>query len=442
MSESQTEVREGYRMTELGELPHEWRVATIGDVAHVNREGCDPRREFGDGRFTYVDISSVSENAGGITETTEIIASEAPSRARRVMRAGDVIMSTVRPYLKAFALVGAEYDGDICSTGFAVLSAKSDATPAYLLYTTLSSVVQEQFTRQMRGANYPALNAGHVKETLIPLPPLSEQQKIAAVLDAVQTAKQRTEAVIQAARELKKSLLQYLFTYGPVPVDQAEDVELHGTEGGEAPATWGHRPLGDLLELIRNGTTARQNRNGEGLPVSRIETISRGQIDLATVGYTTELPVEQIDRFRLDAGDILFSHINSEPLLGNAALYTGRPVLLIHGMNLLRIKPCQETLRSRFLQLVFEFYRSRGVFVRMALRSVGQSSINQSRMKALMVPAPPLSVQDSVIAILDSLDTKIAVEEDRKKALDLLFHTLLNDLMTARIRVADLDLGA
>src|SRR5437660_10148402 len=103
----------------------------IGDLVERTRQ-CDPR-ELGRDRFTYIDISSVDREEKRIVSAQCLSTSQAPSRARKQVRTGDVILSTVRPNLNAVALVRPQFDGEIASTGFAVLRAKpSVLDPRYL----------------------------------------------------------------------------------------------------------------------------------------------------------------------------------------------------------------------------------------------------------------------------------------------------------------------
>jgi len=100
-------------------------------------------------------------------------------------------------------------------------------------------------------------------------------------------------------------------------VNPNQKEEYKETELGLLPSDWEVVRLGDYLNILRNGTTKKQNKEGRGLPVSRIETISMGKINPQKVGYIEGLTEKEIKKYRLYEGDILFSHINSEPYLGN-----------------------------------------------------------------------------------------------------------------------------
>ena len=196
-----------------------------------------------------------------------------------------------------------------------------------------------------------------------------------------------------------------------------------------SPKHWEKMNLGDVLIYIGNGLTNKQNQVGNGYPVTRIETISDDCINAQKVGYVSALTTDKIEKYRLRFGDILVSHINSEPQLGRAVIYEGNPEFLLHGMNLLRMQANTQVLDPFFLNYIFRFYRNQGTFIALAARAVGQSSINQSRMKSLVISFPPLPEQRAIANILQTIqDAKftrqreIALERERKAALmDYLF---------------------
>ena len=192
----------------------------------------------------------------------------------------------------------------------------------------------------------------------------------------------------------------------------------------ELATCWETVYLGDVLGYIGNGLTNKQNKVKDGYPVTRIETISDDYINTKKVGYVDALLTEKVEKYRLRYGDILISHINSDPQLGRSVIYKGMPELLLHGMNLLRMRADPEKLDPFFLDYIFRFYRNRGVFISIASRAVGQSSINQRRMTALTIPLPPLPEQRAIASVLGAIQEakfarqkEIALERERKAAL-------------------------
>jgi len=215
--------------TEIGEIPEEWQISKISDLAYINRESKNPAAETPDEFFTYIDISSVEGETGRIIDASSILGKKAPSRARRVIHTFDVLMSTVRPYLKAFTIVSKKYDNQICSTGYAVLTTKNKAIPGYLYYFLFTAAAQTQFKQLMRGSNYPAINAGHVKETKLPSPHLSEQQLISDYLSTIDRKLLKEENTKKVLEILFKSLLDNLMT-GKIRVKDLNFTKLNFME--------------------------------------------------------------------------------------------------------------------------------------------------------------------------------------------------------------------
>jgi len=190
----------------------------LGEIA-LETETRDPGKSPG-AEFVYVEISSVNCERGLIQEPKEYLGADAPSRARRVIRAGDVVFSMTRPYLKGIALVPKQLDNQICSTGFCVLRPRrEEVDPRWLLHSCRSDYVVDQVTSRMRGSNYPAVSDEDVRSAKIPLPPLEDQRRIAAYLDSLQDQVDELSALQNAAQAELSALL-------PSVLDRAFNGEL------------------------------------------------------------------------------------------------------------------------------------------------------------------------------------------------------------------------
>ena len=154
--------------------------------------------------FTYIDISSVDVTTGIITNPQELIGEEAPSRARKVVRAGDIIISTCRPTRGAIAIVPKEMDNQICSTGFSVIRAHKGINNQYLHFILRSDAVKEQFRKFSTGSSYPAILDDDVKKTIIPLPKKVIQDEIAQRVD--EQTRTRNEKIENANKVWKESI--------------------------------------------------------------------------------------------------------------------------------------------------------------------------------------------------------------------------------------------
>ena len=177
------------------------------------------------------------------------------------------------------------------------------------------------------------------------------------------------------------------------------------------PKGWSVKTFGEVLSLITNGINGKQNKEGNGIPVSRIETIADQRVDLSRVGFLAEYDEGKIDKYRLEEGDILFSHINSPIHLGKTALVSA-DIVLYHGANLLRLK-CEKSVDPRFFNYYCKYLRALGEFSKNAQHAVNQSSINQKKLKAFELVAPSLEEQKRIADKLDSVLAKVEAAQAR-----------------------------
>ncbi|HCC4869475.1 TPA: restriction endonuclease subunit S [Pseudomonas aeruginosa] len=175
-----------------------------------------------------------------------------------------------------------------------------------------------------------------------------------------------------------------------------------------ANSPWEPKELAQLLTAISNGISLPQNSSGLGLRVTRIETIADGKINLDRVGYV-DSPSNEIEDYRLKAGDILLSNINSITHIGKSVLIN-EDLDVYHGMNLLRL---QVDTKSNYPQFVYFSINTpvvRGSIRERANKAVNQASINQTELGRTIIPSPSRVEQEKVADCLSSLDELITAE--------------------------------
>ncbi len=170
----------------------------------------------------------------------------------------------------------------------------------------------------------------------------------------------------------------------------------------ELPTGWVEIFLENILTKISNGTTENQSKEKTDFPVSRIETISNETIDYDKVRFLKNPSTEIIDKYKIKKGDILFSNINSDSHLGKTAIFFDDRQLL-HGINLLLIKPNSEIIYPKFLNFTFNYFRKAGFFYSIAQHAVNQSSINQTKLKQMLISLPPLNEQKRIVDKIEEL---------------------------------------
>ena len=264
-------------------------------------------KSSGASSFDYIDLSSVDKDTKSISSTERYECSDAPSRARQLVEADDVLVATVRPNLNGVALVNGDHHGMTASTGFCVLRPDKDKLDSRFLFHWVKTDV---FVRRMvdvaTGANYPAVSDAKVKASNVPLPPLPDQKRIARILDAADALRaKRREALAQL-----DTLLQSTF------LDMFADPVTN-------PMEWQEQSLGDLTQSgFRNGLSPSTKGTVDG-EVLTLSAITRGRFDFAarkSARFDKQPPPSQ----RLRTDTFLICRGNGNKQLVGAGAYPDR----------------------------------------------------------------------------------------------------------------------
>jgi type I restriction enzyme S subunit len=174
----------------------------------------------------------------------------------------------------------------------------------------------------------------------------------------------------------------------------------------DLPTGWARATFGDVVTRMSNGMPGVQNKDGNGVPVSRIETIADQRIDFGRIGYVADFDESHLEKYKLLDGDVLFSHINSPTHLGKTAIFSGGNVLY-HGINLLRIQVNRALITPPIFDFACKFLRFKGEFSLRAQHAVNQSSLNQTKLAAFPISLPPLAEQKRIADKLDTVLTRV-----------------------------------
>lgn len=290
------------------------RLVALGDVVHrIDRT--DPSKT--EGVFTYVDLGSVDQDRKSIQFSKSVSSSEAPSRARQVLKTSDVLVSTVRPNLNGVARVPANLDGSIASTGFCVLRPKVEyLDPLYLFHWVQSSLFVDDMVRKATGASYPAVSNKLVLGSYIPLPPIDEQRRIAAILDkADELRTKRRRALAHLG-----TLIEAVFT------------EMFG-DPTSAPKSV---PFSDLATRITYGFTSPMDHVSAGIPILTGKNVLMGTIDMENVHYGTPHQVSALtDKSKPNLGDIL---VTKDGTIGRCAVVRSVPICINQSVALVQLQ--------------------------------------------------------------------------------------------------------
>ncbi len=412
---------EGFKMTELGPLPEEWQVVRLGEVVSA-KKGRKPDKVTdvaSGGSLPYLTAEYFRSNV-----PTQFVPSNYLTRTE-ICSASDVVL--IWDGSKA-GQVFTGLQGVLASTMVKVVPVDQNLHKVFLYFYLLAHF--ETFNSQTTGSTIP-----HVSKTLflnlpIPLPPLAEQRAIAHVLRTVQEAKEATERVITALKELKKSLMRHLFTYGPGPVDKIGAVPMQETEIGPMPTHWRVVKLGEVgIKFFGGGTpsTSKPEYWGGNIPWTTSAHIDGLYLSKGARSITKE-GLNNSSSNLVPSGNLL---IGTRVGVGKVTINL---IDVAISQDLTAVIIDKTRVVPEFLAYSLLDDRSQSFF-RTAARGVTIKGIPRDDLTQIPLPLPPLPEQQEIARMLQAVDEKIAAEERRRSALLTLFKSLLAQLMSGRVRV-------
>jgi type I restriction enzyme S subunit len=403
----------------LGDVPEGWEVAPLKFVATYNDDVVDETTPP-DTEILYVDISAV-DALDGIKMKEPMLFSAAPSRARRRVKHGDTIVSTVRTYLRAIARVRTPEENLIVSTGFAVIRPRADLSPDYVGNVLSASYFIEQVIARSTGVGYPAINASDLARIPVAIPPLAEQTAIAEFLDR-ETAKidelvAEQRRLMELLKEKRQAVISHAVTKGLNPHAPMKPSCIEWL--GDVPEHWEVMAIKRIVsEPITDGPHETPEFLDEGVPFVSAEAVSSGHIDFSKIrGHISAQDNERFSqKYAPKLHDIYM--VKSGATTGVTAIVEGRTDFNI--WSPLAVIRCGEKSAPYF---VLNFMRSRNFAEGVTLNwSFGtQQNIGMGVIGNLACTIPPLPEQT---AITDFLETELhkfdTLTAEAQRAIDLL----------------------
>jgi len=421
--------KEGYKKTRLGWIPEHWEVKKLKNIAFIDREslgnGIPPDYEF-----TYISLSDIEFGKIVNNELPILTYSESPSRARRIVHKGDILLSNVRPNLMGYYIFKDIIDNTIVSTGFSVITPKDHVSGEYIYQSLYSNIFQRQFHALIVGSNYPAINSSDIKNLIISLPEYSEQQKIVQILTTWDKAIEKTEHLIAKKQERKKGLMQQLLTGKGRFLEFVKSDKMHDTKLGMIPEDWDIRKLKNIACIDKESL-------GNGIsPDYKFTYISLSDIDNGKI-ISNKLPVLNYSNSPSRARRVV--HI------GDILLANVRPNLL--GYYIFN-KEVNNTIVSTGFSVITPKEKISGDFIYQYLYSsifqrqlhgliVGSNypAINSYVVKSLKIPLPDYFEQQKIASVLSTADNEIEYLQNQLEKLKEQKKGLMQKLLTGEVRV-------
>jgi type I restriction enzyme S subunit len=372
------------------------RLVSIGDVTS-RVETWDPLNSMSNDPFHYIDISSVDRESKEVSATQMILPSEAPSRARQIVKAGDILVSTVRPNLNAVAEIPVRLDGATASTGYCVLrpdNAKIDSR--YLYFWVRSSGFVNDMVKRATGASYPAVSDKIVKDSKIPLPPLPEQKRIASIiLDKADSIRRKRQEAVRMTEELLRSVFLEMFG------DPESNNWPMATIAGIA-----HPGKGS----IRTGPFGSQLLHGEfvdeGIAVLGIDNAVANEFLWNERRFISEAKYRELSRYTVRPGDVIITIMGT---CGRCAVVPDDIAVAINTKHLCCITLDQTKCVPAFVHAYFLQHRIARRYLDKTAKGAIMDGLNMGIIKDMPIPIPPLKHQHkfaSSIAVIEKLRNK------------------------------------
>ena len=390
-----------------------WKTKSLGEIL-LKTDTVNPAATPED-EFEYIDVSSVSNETYEIEETQQLKGKDAPSRARRLVKAGDVIFATIRPTLQRIARVPASLDGQVCSTGYFVMRPCPELDAQYLFYSLFTEQFMSGMESLQKGASYPAVTDAEVRSQQISYPAIQEQRRIVTLLDEafadIATAKANAEKNLQNTRSVfERYVLSAL-----------------------SDKKWKWSTIGDLCTSVEYGSSAKSKAEN-GIPVLRMGNIQDGRLDWKNLVFTDDQ--EEIQKYLLKQNDVLFNRTNSPELVGKTAIYKSEMPAIFAGY-LIRIHRKDDLLDGDFLTYFLNSQIALDYGKTVVISSVNQANINGTKLKSYPIPAPSLTEQKTIVKKLDDLAEEThrleTIYRQKLTALDDLKKSLLHQAFSGQL---------
>lgn len=423
MIKNENNIPVGYKDSTVGVIPQEWEVKKVKSICNIDANSLSSKTSP-DYEFDYISLSDVDNDSFEVIKSHQLFKT-APSRARRIVKRNDVVISTVRPNLQGFFMIKNDVEDLIVSTGFSVLS-PIKCNPYYLLAYFFSEAITKQFYSLVVGSNYPAVNSSDIANLKIACPTLIEQQKIVEILRTWDEAIEKQTKLIKALEKRKQALMQRLLS---------GRTRLPGFTG-----EWKKEKLMDIGIFLSTNNFPRDKMNEtEGT----IMNVHYGDIlikyptivDLKTINVPYLNNGIKVKSDLLKDGDVIIADTAEDKIVGKAIEIVNIGThQIVSGLHTFAFRPNESLFVNRFLG-----YYLNSVGYRKQLESLIQGikvcSISKSSILNTSISIPLIKEQQAIVNILVSADDEIKRHNTKLSQLRKQKQGLIQQLLTGKKRV-------
>jgi len=403
-------------MTELGEIPENWDVKQLKEISTRVTDGVHATPKYTDGGIAFISANNLTSGKIKFGNCKYISAEDHEILIKRCKpEKGDLLFTKVGT-LGITDVVECDDEFSIF-VQLALIKLNVGCDSHYIKYQLNSEKTRNRVLTEASGTTMQYIGIGQISELPILVPPLSEQQKIADILSAVDEKIDQTDQLIAKTKELKKGLLKKLLTQG------IGHKEFKHTEIGEIPAEWEVKQIGDVADYI-NGRAFKPNEwETSGIPIVRIQNLNGS----SEFNYCQK-NVEQ--KYYIDHNELLFSWSGSRGTSFGPFIWKKDKAVL--NQHIFKVQIYQNIYK---LYLYYALKYITELIEKNAHGSAGLVHITKKHLERFLIPVPSFVEQQKIADILLSVDEQIMHYESEKQSLQKLKQGLMQKLLTGKIRV-------
>ena len=392
-------------------IPEGWRECKLGEVAEINRNSID--NEYSQNKILYLDTSSITR--GKVDCYQELLLSDAPSRAKRLVKDKDIIYSTVRPIQRHYGIIKNPPPNLVVSTGFIVIETNQKEADSFFIYYFLTSheiVEYLDIIAEASTSAYPSLRPADIESLEILLPPLPEQRTIASVLSSLDDKIDLLNRENHTLEQMAEALFRQWF------IEEADE-------------KWEEVPLSEVFDFKEGPGIRNWQYRDNGIPFINIRLISNGEIDVSKANFVSEAEANaKYKHFYLQRKDMV---VSTSGTLGKVAIIRNYHLPLLLNTSVIRFRP-KDGINFSFM---YGYLRSNEFYECLIDSASGSVQLNFGpiHLKQIVMKIPPNEKLEYFRKVVDPIYEKFELNYNQIRTLEKLRDTLLPKLMSGEVRV-------
>lgn len=372
------------------EVPENWVWVRLGEVNKYVSKSVNPISEP-DKIFELYSVPSMAD------DYPEIIAGSDIGSSKQSVCKEDVLLCKINPRINRVWKVSQFTDNELIASSEWIIIRNNHINANYLMYCFQSKYFREFMLSNVSGVGGSLMRAQpkYVQTYPIPLPPLSEQQRIVESIEELfaklDEAKERLQEVADSFAVRKAATLHKAFT--------GELTQQWRLENGVSDESWEEKTIGEICSSLKYGTSKKSSDDGE-VVVLRMGNLQNGEIDWSNLAYTSD--EEDIKKYLLKSGDVLFNRTNSPELVGKTSIYRGE-IPAIYAGYLIKLDYEKNIVVGDYLNYYLNSSKAKEYYMQVKTDGVSQSNINAKKIGEFEIPLPTLPEQDEIVRLIDDL---------------------------------------